>query len=41
MSVEKHILVVEDDISLAEWISDYLLDHGYEVTVASQMAILP
>ncbi|GIU37318.1 DNA-binding response regulator [Shewanella hafniensis] len=36
MSVEKHILVVEDDISLAEWISDYLLDHGYEVTVASQ-----
>lgn len=36
MSVEKHILVVEDDISLAEWISDYLLDHSYEVTVASQ-----
>ncbi|MCP3129759.1 response regulator transcription factor [Shewanella sp. KJ2020] len=36
MSVEKHILVVEDDISLAEWISDYLLDHGYSVTVASQ-----
>ena len=36
MSVAKHILVVEDDISLAEWISDYLLDHGYGVTVASQ-----
>lgn len=36
MSAEKHILVVEDDISLAEWISDYLLDHGYGVTVASQ-----
>lgn len=36
MTVKKHILVVEDDISLAEWISDYLLDHGYEVTVASQ-----
>ncbi|ABE53847.1 two component transcriptional regulator, winged helix family [Shewanella denitrificans OS217] len=36
MTVEKHILVVEDDTSLAEWISDYLLDHGYGVTVASQ-----
>jgi DNA-binding response OmpR family regulator len=36
MAVEKHILVVEDDTSLAEWISDYLLDHGYQVTVASQ-----
>ncbi|MBB1269678.1 response regulator transcription factor [Shewanella sp. SR44-3] len=36
MVAKKHILVVEDDISLAEWISDYLLDHGYEVTVASQ-----
>ncbi|ACA88235.1 response regulator [Shewanella woodyi] len=36
MSAEKHILVVEDDISLAEWVSDYLLDHGYQVTVASQ-----
>lgn len=36
MAVEKHILVVEDDTSLAEWISDYLLDHGYGVTVASQ-----
>jgi DNA-binding response OmpR family regulator len=36
MTVKKHILVVEDDTSLAEWFSDYLLDHGYEVTVASQ-----
>ncbi|MCZ4337269.1 response regulator transcription factor [Shewanella colwelliana] len=36
MSVEKHILVVEDDTSLAEWIGDYLLDHGYGITVASQ-----
>ncbi|MCU8013050.1 response regulator transcription factor [Shewanella sp. SM74] len=36
MSVAKHILVVEDDTSLAEWISDYLLDHCYGVTVASQ-----
>ncbi|WP_028771475.1 response regulator transcription factor [Shewanella waksmanii] len=33
---QKHILVVEDDTSLSEWISDYLLDHGYNITVASQ-----
>ncbi|MFT5789479.1 MAG: DNA-binding response OmpR family regulator [Shewanella sp.] len=36
MSVEKNILIVEDDASLAEWISDYLLEHGYGITVASQ-----
>lgn len=35
-SANKHILVVEDDSSLAEWISDYLLDHGFSITVASQ-----
>lgn len=33
---QKHILVVEDDTSLAEWIGDYLIDHGFTVTVASQ-----
>lgn len=36
MPVKKQILVVEDDASLAEWISDYLLEHGYGITVASQ-----
>lgn len=36
MPIAKQILVVEDDISLIEWISDYLLHHGYGVTVASQ-----
>ncbi len=36
MANVKHILVVEDDSSLAEWISDYLLDHGYSITVANQ-----
>ncbi|MPY22644.1 response regulator transcription factor [Shewanella psychropiezotolerans] len=36
MPVTKQILVVEDDASLAEWICDYLLDHGYGVTLASQ-----
>ncbi|CAM2811108.1 response regulator [Vibrio rarus] len=33
---QKHILVVEDDTSLAEWIGDYLVDHDYSVTVATQ-----
>lgn len=36
MSNQEHILVVEDDASLAEWISDYLTDHGYMVTVANR-----
>ncbi|MDB2387169.1 response regulator [Shewanella sp.] len=36
LSKSKHILVVEDDASLAEWISDYLIDHQYSVSVASQ-----
>ncbi|KIO38286.1 response regulator transcription factor [Shewanella sp. cp20] len=36
LAAEKNILVVEDDASLAEWISDYLLDHGYGITVANQ-----
>jgi two-component system OmpR family response regulator/two-component system response regulator RstA len=31
-----HILVVEDDASLSEWISDYLTMHGYLVTVANR-----
>lgn len=33
---QEHILVVEDDPSLSEWISDYLIDHGYEVSVANR-----
>lgn len=31
-----HILVVEDDSSLARWIGDYLNDNGYWVTVANR-----
>ena len=31
-----HILVVEDDASLAAWISDYLSEHGFQVSVANQ-----
>jgi two-component system OmpR family response regulator/two-component system response regulator RstA len=31
-----HILVVEDDKSLSDWISDYLTMHGYVVTVANR-----
>lgn len=36
MPQKEHILVVEDDASLSEWISDYLIDHGYEVSVANR-----
>ncbi len=36
MSQQQNILVVEDDQSLAQWISDYLTDHGYQVTVANR-----
>jgi len=32
----KHIMLVEDDISLAEWFGDYLTDHGYLVTLANR-----
>lgn len=35
-TANENILVVEDDVSLAEWISDYLTDHGYQVTVANR-----
>lgn len=34
--VMEHILVVEDDPSISEWISDYLSGHGYEVSVANR-----
>ncbi len=32
----KHIMLVEDDMSLAEWFGDYLTDHGYLVTLANR-----
>lgn len=32
----EHILVVEDDASLAAWISDYLCEHGFQVSVANR-----
>lgn len=31
-----HILVVEDDRSLASWIADYLIDNDFVVTIASR-----
>lgn len=31
-----HIMVVEDDASLAEWISDFLIENGYLVSVANR-----
>lgn len=32
----QHIMVVEDDASLAQWIGDFLIDNGYAVTVANR-----
>lgn len=32
----QHIMLVEDDASLAEWIADYLSSHGYLVTRADR-----
>jgi DNA-binding response OmpR family regulator len=31
-----HIMLVEDDMSLAEWFSDYLTEHGYMVTLVNR-----
>ena len=33
---KKHILVVEDDRSLAEWVCEYLIDHEFIVTLATR-----
>ncbi|RZA06941.1 MAG: response regulator transcription factor, partial [Moraxellaceae bacterium] len=35
MTASEHILVVEDDASLAAWICDYLSQHNYRVTLAT------
>jgi len=32
----KHIMLVEDDMSLAEWLSDYLCEQGYLLTLATR-----
>ena len=34
--MDTHILVVEDDASLASWIADYLIDNNYSITVANR-----
>ena len=31
-----HIMLVEDDMSLAQWFSDYLTEHGYLVTLVNR-----
>ena len=31
-----HIMLIEDDMSLAEWFSDYLTEHGYLVTLVNR-----
>ncbi len=35
MDTQQHIMIVEDDESLARWIADYLGSHGYLVSVAN------
>jgi DNA-binding response OmpR family regulator len=35
-TTKPHIMLVEDDMSLAEWFSDYLTEHGYEVTLVNR-----
>jgi len=35
-TTSKHIMLVEDDMSLAEWFSDYLGEQGYLVTLATR-----
>ena len=34
--IPQHIMVVEDDESLARWIADYLETHNFQVTVATR-----
>jgi DNA-binding response OmpR family regulator len=34
--MQQHIMLVEDDMSLAEWFSDYLTEHGYLVTLVNR-----
>lgn len=31
-----HILIVEDDASLADWISDFLLENDFEISIANR-----
>ena len=33
---DHHILLVEDDLSLAQWFDDYLTSHGYRVTTIAR-----
>ena len=35
-ATKPHILVVEDDRSLAEWVCEYLNDQGFMVTLATR-----
>lgn len=36
MTTKPHILVVEDDESLADWIGDYLLDNGFDISLSNR-----
>lgn len=36
MGSKPHILVVEDDASLADWIGDYLIDNGFDISLSNR-----
>lgn len=33
---KSHIMVVEDDASLADWIGDYLIDNNFDISIANR-----
>lgn len=35
-NVKPHVMVVEDDASLADWVGDYLLDNGYDISLSDR-----
>jgi two-component system OmpR family response regulator/two-component system response regulator RstA len=35
-NTKPHVMVVEDDASLADWVGDYLLDNGYDISLSDR-----
>ncbi len=36
MQTKPHVMVVEDDESLADWIGDYLLENGFDISLSNR-----
>ncbi|WP_373415176.1 response regulator [Glaciecola sp. KUL10] len=36
MDTQTHVMLIEDDMSLAQWFSDYLNEHGYAVSIVTR-----